>query len=255
MGGTGQRYAGVSASERGTLPEYAVRRSTRARRIRLSVTAKDGLVVTLPAGAPDAMAARAVAERSAWATRALAEVAVRREDYLAGPDGWLPDVIDVRAISRALPVRYEPGTASGAGRAAVARERDGVLTVTGGADAAARIAALRRWRDRTARYVLPALLEQTASGTGVRASRVVVRGQRTRWGSCSARGTVSLNRNLLFLPPHLVGYVLAHELVHLRVPDHSSRFWSMLESVIPDAKEARAELRGARHLVPVWADD
>lgn len=254
MGGTGERYTGVSASMRGALPEFAVHRSGRARRIRLSVTAKDGLVVTLPAGVPDAMAARAVAERSAWAERALVEVAARREDYLAGPDGWLPDLIDVRAISRTLPVRYEPGTAA-VGQTAVARERDGALTVTGSADAAARIAALRRWRDRTARRVLPALLEQTSAETGVTACRVVVRGQRTRWGSCSARGTVSLNRNLVFLPPHLVRYVLAHELVHLRVLDHSPRFWSRLESIVPDAIEARAELRGARHLVPVWADE
>jgi len=237
------------------LPGYTVRRSARACRVRLTVSAKDGLVVTLPPGVPEVVAARAVAERAAWAERVLAEVAERRAHFLAGPDGWLPDAVDLRALARTLPVRYEPAPACGGGATATARERDGVLVVTGAAGAPVRIAALRRWRDRTARRALPALLEQAAARAGVRPARVVVRGQRTRWGSCSARGTVSLNRNLVFLPPHLVDYVLAHELAHLTALDHSPRFWSTLESLVPDAWEARAELRGARHLVPVWADE
>jgi predicted metal-dependent hydrolase len=243
----------VSAPPAG-LPAYAVRRSPRARRVRLTVTARDGLVVTLPPGLSEDYARRAVEDRAAWANRALAEVAARREEYLAGPAGQLPQVVELRAASRTLPVIYAPGRGHDSG-AAVARERDGVLAVTGPDDAAVRLDALRRWRDRTARAVLPALAGELAEETGIAPARITVRGQRTRWGSASARGTVSLNRNLLFLPPHLVRYVLAHELAHLRVLDHSPRFWGLLESMVHSAMEDRAELRGARQMVPVWADE
>jgi predicted metal-dependent hydrolase len=237
----------------GALPPYSVRRSARARRIRLTVTARDGLVVTLPAGVAEEHARRAVAARTGWASRALAEVAPRREAYLGGAAAQLPESVELRAVSREIPVAYRPG--AGDTCRAVARERDGVLIVAGSHDAAARIAALRRWRDRTARYLLPALLDDVSARSGIEPVRVTVRGQRTRWGSCSARGTISLNRNLVFLPAHLVRYVLAHELVHLRVLDHSPRFWAELESLVPLSMEARAELRDARHMVPVWADE
>ena len=236
------------------LPPFSVRCSPRARRVRLTVTARDGLVVTLPPGVAEAHAQRAVAERAAWATRALAEVAERRGEFLAGPQGLLPFAIELRAESRTLTVAYTAGSPAGAG-AAVARERGGVLAVSGPDDAEARLAALRRWRDRTARALLPALAEELAADTGLHPSRVSVRGQRTRWGSCSARGTVSLNHNLLFLPPHLVHYVIAHELAHVRHLDHSPRFWALVDSLVPSAAEARAELRAARHLVPAWADE
>jgi predicted metal-dependent hydrolase len=236
------------------LPPYAVRCGPRARRVRLTVTARDGLIVTLPPGLGEDYARRAVADRAAWATRALAEVAERREEFLAGPDGQLPPVVELRAASRTLPVIYASGAGHGSG-AAVARERDGVLAVTGPDDAALRLDALRRWRDRTARAVLPVLAGQLAEETGIAPARITVRGQRTRWGSASARGTISLNRNLVFLPPHLVRYVLAHELAHLRVLDHSPRFWGLLESMVHSAMEDRAELRGARQMVPVWADE
>ncbi|MDF1543172.1 MAG: SprT family zinc-dependent metalloprotease [Anaerosomatales bacterium] len=246
-GGTG---SGASAEQ---IPAYAVRRSTRARRVRLTVTARDGLVVTLPVGVAERHAHRAVSERVAWATRALAEVADRREEFLAGPEGLLPDLVDLPVASRTVPVVYAP--VGGAPGTAVARERGGVLFVTGDVDPSGRLAALRRWRDRTARSLLPALTHDLAAETGIEPARIAVRGQRTRWGSASARGTVSLNRNLIFLPPHLVRYVLAHELAHLRHLDHSPRFWTLLESMVPSAEEARAELRGARHLVPAWADE
>jgi predicted metal-dependent hydrolase len=248
------RLGGTRGTPADCLPAYAVRRSSRARRVRLTVTARDGLVVTLPAGAAEAHAHRAIAERSAWVTRALAEVAERREEFLAGPEGLLPSVIELRAESRALPVTYESGPRCG-GAVAVAREREGVLTVAGPDEADLRLAALRRWRDRTARSLLPERAHDLADETGIVPTRITVRGQRTRWGSASARGTISLNRNLVFLPPHLVRYVLAHELAHLRVLDHSPRFWALLESIVPSALEARAELREARHMVPVWADE
>ncbi len=72
---------------------------------------------------------------------------------------------------------------------------------------------------------------------------VTIRDQRTRWGSCSAKGALSFNYRLAFLPSHLVEYVVAHELCHLREHNHSPRFWELLEKVLPGAAIRRQELR------------
>jgi len=70
-----------------------------------------------------------------------------------------------------------------------------------------------------------------------------IRDQRTRWGSCSAQGALSFNYRLVFLPPRLAEYIVAHELCHLREHNHSPRFWALLETILPGASLRRQELR------------
>lgn len=74
-------------------------------------------------------------------------------------------------------------------------------------------------------------------------TRYTIRDQRTRWGSCSAKGALSFNYRLVFLPLPLVEYIVAHELCHLREHNHSARFWELLEQVLPGASLRRQELR------------
>jgi len=172
--------------------------------------------------------------------------------FLAPAAERLPARVALPTAGLDLAVLYE--SASVASRT-TATARGDSLVVRGSADPDARLAALRRWRDRTARAVLPETLAALAAAHDLPLpDRVTIRGQRTRWGSCSARGTVSLNRDLVFLPTHLARYVLAHELAHLVHLDHSPRFWRLVETICPSAPEARVEMRGARSFVPVWAD-
>ncbi len=240
----------------GRAVDYRVRRSPRARRVRLTVSARDGLVVTLPRGLAEDHARRAVLSRQEWALGALSRVAARRALSCAPAAERLPDEVALAALGRTLPVTYRSG-----GSRSVAREAGGELVVSapgGRDDAESCLAALRRWHARAAREALPPLLDRVAAEAGTRRpARVTVRGQRTRWGSCSHSGTVSLNRDLLFLPPHLVRYVLVHELAHLTHLDHSPRFWRLVDRLCldPSAEECRASLRAAREtFVPVWAD-
>lgn len=130
----------------------------------------------------------------------------------------------------------------------------GVLLVSGavGHPEACR-AALRRWLSRRAREHLPTLLAELGKVEGLSYSKVTVRGQRTRWGSCSSRGAISLNRHLLFLPPQLVRYVLIHELCHTVKSDHSAGFWREVGRREPEAGRLRKELRVAGRCVPGWA--
>ncbi len=86
-------------------------------------------------------------------------------------------------------------------------------------------------------------LEALSRKTGLPYGRVTIRNQKTRWGSCSMRGDISLNINLARLPGHLMDYVILHELLHTRIGGHGRAFWAGLGRLAGDARGLRAELR------------
>jgi predicted metal-dependent hydrolase len=94
-----------------------------------------------------------------------------------------------------------------------------------------------------ARERISELTAHEAERIGVAYRRIRIGGQRTLWGSCSARGTLSFNWRLILAPPEVLEYVVVHELCHLRVPDHSRRFWALVESHRPQWRHQRAWLR------------
>ena len=101
---------------------------------------------------------------------------------------------------------------------------------------------------RLAARELPARLDELARQHGFRVAGVSIRNQRTRWGSCSRSGRISLNWRLLRLPPDIRDYVLLHELAHLRHLNHSTRFWRELARLCPHHAEARRWLRSGKLL-------
>ena len=95
------------------------------------------------------------------------------------------------------------------------------------------------------------LTEQTlrlAKLHGLTVKRITVRSQRSRWGSCSRRGTISLNWRLVQMPDFVQEYIIIHELMHLREMNHSQRFWREVEAVCPDYRKAKAWVRQHRGL-------
>ena len=78
---------------------------------------------------------------------------------------------------------------------------------------------------------------------GVQTTKVVVKDQKTRWGSCSNRGTININWRVLMAPMRIVDYVVVHELAHLLRADHSPAFWSIVASIMPDYVERKEWLR------------
>jgi predicted metal-dependent hydrolase len=96
----------------------------------------------------------------------------------------------------------------------------------------------------TARRLVSALAREEAARIGVEYRRIRIGGQRTLWGSCSSRGTLSFNWRLVLAPPEVLDYVVVHELCHLRVPNHSRDFWALVERHRPYWRRERAWLRG-----------
>ena len=101
----------------------------------------------------------------------------------------------------------------------------------------------RRGLQARANVELPARLRDLAAMHGLAVSRVTVRNQRTRWGSCGRNGHITLNWRLTLMPEWVRNYVMVHELMHLRRLDHSSHYWRLVAKAYPDHERARKWLR------------
>ncbi|MGH8495046.1 MAG: M48 family metallopeptidase [Gammaproteobacteria bacterium] len=166
------------------------------------------------------------------------------------PDLDAPTRIELAALKRCWTVRYVSRGTDGAKLI----ELPGRLEVRG-ADAQGEggRTALRHWLAEQGRDYLSPRLARIAERAGLEYKRVQIRNQRTRWGSCSATGTISLNCCLLFLSPDLVRYLLVHELCHTRHLDHSARYWALVERHQPNARALDRRLAEAWRDVPPWA--
>ena len=204
---------------------YAVRRSTRARRVRVTVDPGGGVEVVLPGRVSERAAAEAVVELHPWIDRRLTEVAAVRE-RLAARAGTVP------YLGRTLRLVPQPG------RTRVHRRGD-VLHVPHG-DARP---ALERWYRRAARAEVAQRLDVAVAALDTAYTRLTIRDQRTRWGSCSAEGAIAINWRLLLGPPEVLDYVVWHEACHLVIHDHSPAFWALLEARAGDQRQARRWLR------------
>lgn len=105
-----------------------------------------------------------------------------------------------------------------------------------------RAALTRRYIDAAKEY-FPKRVAYFHQFTGGTYSRITIRDQKTRWGSCSSKGTLSFNWRLMLAPPAILDYVVVHELCHLRHMDHSPAFWQAVGEVFPDYASARKWLR------------
>jgi predicted metal-dependent hydrolase len=111
-----------------------------------------------------------------------------------------------------------------------------------GAAARPPVAERRRLRELAADRLSARLLE-LAARHGLTVSRISIRDQRTRWGSCGRDGHICLNWRLVQMPDRVRDYVLTHELMHLRRLDHSPKYWKLVAAACPDYQEARRWLR------------
>jgi predicted metal-dependent hydrolase len=166
-------------------------------------------------------------------------------------NGSLPDEVYLPALEQCWAVQYRKTAA----KTVQARcDGNGTLVVSGEIRDGKKVTeALRRWMSRQAKNSLVPWLEELSYENAMPYARVAVRGQKTRWGSCSTRGNINLNWKLLFLPPDVVRYVLLHELCHTIHMNHSNRFWSRLAALEPEFRLYRSAVRKGMKHVPVWA--
>ncbi len=197
--------------------EYSVRVSPRAKRVTLRITPRDGLVVVVPKGFKKERVSAIIEGRRTWIERALSKVLPLG---ITNGDTIPPDSFLFLSIGRHL-------------------------ELTGG-DILLRLRALAE------RHIVTWAWNMSDE-IGLRPEKFLIRNQRSIWGSCSSKGKINLNQKLLFLEPHLVRYVILHELCHLEHKNHSPRFWTYLKGFEPQCLVHRRELRTAQWTIPAWA--
>jgi predicted metal-dependent hydrolase len=224
---------------------WLVRESDRARRLTVRVFHSGRVEVVVPARTTARAVERFIERHRNWIDRKREE-ALRRA---APPAPFPPAKIDFSASNESWRVHLGGG-GHGARLHACS---DGLLTLTGNVnDGHAVRLLLRRWLTDKAREFLGPTLERCARELGFEYERMLVRRQRTRWGSCSTRGTISLNCCLLFQRPPVVRYLLIHELVHTLHMNHSHSFWQRVARHCPDYSGLDRELLDGWRRVPSW---
>ncbi|RPI07340.1 MAG: M48 family peptidase [Zetaproteobacteria bacterium] len=233
--------------------EYRLRIAPWARGISLRVTLTGAVEVVAPRRYSPRTIARLLRSEAEWIASAQAAVAERRR-ALPPPPAWeLPPEISLPGVGARWAVATRPTAARGV---RVFPASPGLLVVAGSvADPAACRYSLRRWLLREGQFHLPPRLASLSRGCGLPYARTTVRLARSRWGSCSRRGVISLNARLLLLPLALVDYVIVHELCHTREPNHSPAFWRLVERHCPTYTARRQELRAAGRRLPTWILD
>ncbi|MGE4427214.1 MAG: M48 family metallopeptidase [Solirubrobacteraceae bacterium] len=205
---------------------FLLRRHARARRITVRVDVDHGLTVTIPSRATRADARRAVVELEAWIAPRVEEWEARRRSVRS--DAGLP------YRGRMLRPTPEPG------RRRVVRVGDELLVPE---DATERDRVLRAWFRARARETVAPLLADAAATVGRPVGRLRITDTRSRWGSCSATGTVSVSWRLLLAPEGCLEYVVWHEACHLVHQHHRPTFWALLDEVHPGWREPAGWLR------------
>jgi predicted metal-dependent hydrolase len=206
---------------------YRIRHSPRARRVRVTVDPTRGIEVVLPRRASEREAAAAISELRPWIERRMRELASARAAVAA----------------RGETVPYLGGvlrTTPQAGRTRVHRRGSELLVPAGVSE---RATALERWYRRAALSEIAPRLDRACAAAGTSYSKLTIRGQRTRWASCSPSGAMSFNWRLLLAPEPVLDYVVWHEVCHLEVMDHSPRFWALLGRRCPEYRDHARWLR------------
>jgi len=236
----------VSGSTRTQSTDLSVRISKRARRMFLHVRPPLGVELVVPAGTRPRIVEAFVRAHRAWIDAAHAEIA---REYTADRSAR-PESVTLRYTGRVVSVAYawmparQRRWSAGNSRLRLHCRRD---------DFSDAPELLRSWLLEEARRTMPGRVMQEALRVGARPERVQVRLQRTRWGSCSARGTISINASLLFLEPELVRYLFVHELCHLTHMNHSRAYWRHVARFEPDYERLDTELARSWQRIPWWA--
>ena len=248
----------------GVLVAYAFKRGKR-RTIGFSVGA-EGLAVSAPKWVLLNEIDRAVQEKAGWIVKKLQETRERhkrleavRIDWKDGATlpflgGVLTVVLDPRQSVSAMvvqPVSAVPDAVDGAQGLPPTDEHNTLcLGLAHNATATQIRDAAQAWLMRYARQLFEQRLNHFAPELGVQWRRLSLSSAGTRWGSASADGSIRLNWRLIHFKLSVIDYVVVHELSHLRVMDHSPRFWDTVRHVVPDYAELRSQLKD--EMVPKW---
>ncbi|MDX2229329.1 MAG: SprT family zinc-dependent metalloprotease [Leptolyngbyaceae cyanobacterium bins.349] len=233
-------------------PDYTVRESSKAKHVSLKMSITGDLEVIVPKGFDQKRIPEILRSKQRWIERVVQRMAAQQS--LAGVDisADRPQQITLQAIAETWQVEYQLTPQA---TIQILEKPHQHLILRGNInDLDYCKAALQQWIAHKARLHFPLWLQKLSREVQLPFKHVSIRRQKTIWGSCSIRKTISLNSKLLFLPQPLVRYVLVHELCHTIHLNHSADFWALVGQHEPNYQALDASLRDARYLVPWWME-
>jgi len=214
---------------------YAIRHSQRAKHIRLEVRQGTGLTIVLPQSCETRRLPDILRARQGWILRQLGRHMVSgpyytRQELKSG------DTLLFRGKNFKLIERRNGGSAT-------VEIEDGCLVVNLSSHGGGLGTTLELWYRSMAEILIRQRADELARLLGLTYERLTIRGQKTRWASCSHKGNLSFNWKLMMAPGPVIDYVIIHELVHLREMNHSKKFWALLADNCPRWREHKKWLK------------
>ena len=217
---------------------YQVRRSNRAKRISLKYSHDKGLEVIYPMRQRNPAPPEVLRQKSSWILSTLEKA---QEIQAKFPPRKYECGETFYVLGQPYVLERQIGSALSKAQA----ELDGATLLVSlpaayvdGANETTRLAVIALYR-QLAHAHLPPRLSELAAMHGFNYKKLRIKNQKTRWGSCSAKGNINLNLRLMMTPPAAIDYVIIHELCHLRLLNHSGEFWALLETICPDYRRWR----------------
>lgn len=212
---------------------YQLERRQR-RTVGLKITA-DGLVIHAPKRILLAQLESIIVHKADWIRKKLASISAKQIPAMQWQDSeqllLLGNAItlSLQHDLRSRAVNYQPGVLH--------------LAMPNHDDPVAVARKVLQWYKQQALLDFTRRLQLFSTRLGVTLPKLLLSGARTRWGSCNSKQEIRLNWRLLQAPPHLINYVICHELAHLKQMNHSAKFWAVVASIYPDYKSAETELK------------
>lgn len=229
-------------------PTYTVKHHPRARHVKMRVLPQSGLELTVPKRFNYKRIPEILESNKAWIIKRLSELEVALQHV---SNQALPDVIELPAISQTIPVQYIKMESKRI--RIMSRPQQGIALLGDVDNQALCKKSLSEWVKVQAEIHFAIWLDTLCKETGLSYNKLVIRSQRSRWGSCSAEKTISLNYKLMFMSYELVRHILIHELCHTRHLNHSVKFWQLVAKFDPAWKEHARQLRKSDQWMPGWA--
>ncbi|MCY7406462.1 MAG: M48 family metallopeptidase [Alkalinema sp. CAN_BIN05] len=228
---------------------YTIRESPRAKRINLKLSPQGKLEVVIPIGFDRRQIPDIIKTHEHWIERTRTKL-IAQPQHQSGES--TPKTIQFLATTENWTIEYTPANVVSIRMS----ELPETLILWGNTTNEMLCRkALRSWLTTRAEKFLSPWLRALSRDCDLPFNQITVRGQKTRWGSCSSDRNISLNYKLLFLPPQVTRYVLIHELCHTVHMNHSKQFWQLVQKNDPLYKQWDHDLKNVNQYIPQWLQD
>jgi len=227
--------------------DLQIRRSLRAKRLRVSISPVGNIEVVAPKNVSTRDVQHFISSKYNWISHKKQQIESRRSAEL---NDAMPSAVLLPAINEQWEIIYNQGSLKTGIQEKVVTNRDVLRLNIENEDQVHQL--LKRWLTQKAVSTLLPWLKKISTETGLDYSAASVRGQKTRWASCSSRKNISLNRCMLFLKPQQVRYLMVHELCHTKQMNHSRRFWDLVGQHVPDYRLQEKIVNETCYQLPRW---